>query len=161
MFISFQNHAFAPVSEYSVHNVAAVVVFSTGLIYCALQSFISYKMQTFGVNSNAMCFLRTLITLSVVLNFALFIGFSRWANHKYDILHAGHEHIMKLGWRPKQDGYAQHLVSSVSEWLMCLSMVAYSLTFVKEFNYIRITTDFSEEYSIEDIIVSEAGTEND
>ena len=129
-----------------------MVVFSSGLLYSAFQSLISFKMKRFGVNSNRVCFVRTGITVSIIVNFALFVGFSRWANYKYDILHEGHSHIMKLGWKPGQDGYIQHLMSSISEWFMCLSLVSYSLTFVKEFNFIRITTDFSEDYTIEDLI---------
>ena len=132
--------------------MAAVIVFSSGLLYCALQSIISFKMRKFNLNSDWICFLRSAITMSVIINFTVFVAFSRWANYKYDILHEGHDHIRKLGWRPGQDGYIQHLVSSFSEWFMCLSLVSYSLTFIKEFNFIRITTDFSEEYTIEDII---------
>ena len=135
--------------------MAAVIVFSSGLLYCATQSAISFKMRRWGVNSIQMCLLRTAITFSVMINFTLFVIFSRWANYKYDVLHTGHSHVRKLGWRPGQNGYTQHLVSSITEWLMCLSLVFYSLTFVKELNFVRITTDFSEEYTIEDMIDSE------
>ena len=117
-----------------------------------MQSVISFKMKRFGVNSTGICFLRSGITISVIFNFTLFVAFSRWANYKYDVLHEGHDHIMKLGWRPGEDGYIHHLISSFSEWFMCLSLVSYSLTFVKEFNFIRITTDFSEEYTLEDLM---------
>ena len=109
-------------------------------------------MKKFQLNSNRICFLRSAITISVILNFTAFVAFSRWANYKYDVIHKGHAHIRKLGWRPGQDGYIQHLMSSISEWFMCLSLVSYSLTFIKEFNFIRITTDFSEEYTIGDVI---------
>eukprot|EP00794_Sanderia_malayensis_P011254 gene11254-12434_t len=147
-----KDHVFAPVSEYSIHNVAAVIVFCCGLLYCAMQSLISFKMKQSGLNTHRMCLVRTFITLSILTNFALFVIFSRWSNEQYDV---GHGHTMKLRWLPEQEGYVQHVVSSIAEWLMCLSMVGYSLTFVREFNFIRITSDFSEDCSINDFLVNE------
>ena len=160
MFFLFQEHAFAPVSEYSIHNVAAVIVFCCGLLYCALQSLVSFKMKQCGLNSHRMCLLRTFITLLVILNFVLFVIFSRWSNQQYDRDHAGHAHVLKLRWMPGQEGYVKHVISSVSEWLMCLSMVTYCLTFVPEFNYIRITSDFLEDCTIEDLLVNESGSQD-
>ncbi len=108
-----------------------------------------------------MCLIRTIITLSILINFVLFIIFSKWSNYKYDKTHAGHKHALKLRWLPGQDGYVPHVISSITEWLMCLSMAMYCLTFVREFNFIRITSDFSEDCSIDDFRVNEEDSDDD
>ena len=142
---------FAPVSEYSIHNLAAVLVFATGLSYCAIQTYMSYYMMEFGIGTRIMCHWRLAFTVSVVANFIVFVIGSVISNVKFDRAQMKLVPELKLRWRPDEPGYRMHVISNVAEWLMCFSFCWFSLTFIREFNRIRITSDFVEDHDRESL----------
>ena len=109
-------------------------------------------MRRFSLNSTVMCYCRAFLTISIIVNFIVFVIFSYSSNKAFDKEHAGHGHVLKLFWKPKHAGYVEHVVSNVAEWIMCVSFVCFSLTFIRELSFIRITSDFAEPHSVEDFI---------
>lgn len=108
-------------------------------------------MVHYNVNNRITCHWRFALTLSVICNFIVFIIANKLALNQYG---TDKKPAAKLRWTSKQGGYKHHVLSSAAEWLMCFSFLWYSLTFIKEFNKIRITSDFVAETERASIINS-------
>lgn len=99
-------------------------------------------MVHYNVNNRITCHWRFALTLSIICNLIVFIIANKLALSQYG---SDKKPAPKLLWTPKQGGYKLHVLSSAAEWLMCFSFLWFSLTFIKEFNKIRITSDFVAE----------------
>ena len=47
-------------------------------------------------------------------------------------------------WNPKEDGYAVHVADSAGEWIACLSLAIYAVSFYKEFQTFSVEVCFVE-----------------
>lgn len=135
--IFVQAYPVAPISEYYIHNVAAVVVFVTGLVYCSLQTYISYAMVHYNVNNRITCHWRFALTLSIICNFIVFIIANKLALSQYG---SDKKQAPKLLWTPKQGGYKLHVLSSAAEWLMCF-ILYFSQMIVLGFSFKNFSTN--------------------
>ena len=102
-------------------------------------------MIGYNVNSRTTCYWRCGLTLSVIFNFVVFIIGSVISTRKWDHEQWQQPQEHKLRWKLDDPGYSLHVIGNVAEWLMCFSFLSFSLTFIKEFQKIRLTSDFRGE----------------
>ncbi|XP_065643504.1 DNA damage-regulated autophagy modulator protein 2 [Hydra vulgaris] len=119
--------------ERSIHYLAAFLAFGTGLLYCILQTFSSYRLVSYNINTITICYLRLIITLSAVFNFLVFII------GKIVLKFVEENNSLRI----KEEPWLQlRIISNFSEWLMCLSFTTFALTFIYEFQKIEIRANF-------------------
>lgn len=118
-----------------VHVVGAVLTFVGGLVYCFLQTAMSYHMcpDYCGLR---VCRVRLAITLIsflclVTTIIAGGIALKDWANF-------GWRNKDKFKWKPDQPGYEAHVVSTTGEWLTALTFLGFFFTYVREFHKFEI-----------------------
>lgn len=99
-------------------------------------------MIPYKINSRLKCHWRAALTFSVVGNFTVFVIAGLISNKQYGYTEAPEN---KLRWSTRNPGYKLHVLSNVAEWIMCFSFLWFSLTYIKEFQKIRITSDFVAE----------------
>ncbi|XP_060069053.1 DNA damage-regulated autophagy modulator protein 2-like [Ylistrum balloti] len=115
-----------------VHIIGAFMAFGIGGLYCFVQTGMSFKMPELP---GATPFIKKIRVLLCVLDIIFFI-----------LTFSGSEstgignHIYHMKWKPTEKGYAEHLVATISEWLMAIFIVMYFVTFYKEFNKFRLTS---------------------
>ena len=113
------------------------MVFLFGILYCWVQSFISYKMKSCGLITNTLLFLRLTLTIIVSIFFiscatATSFVFKDWIHHRVNGTNIPHR------WDHKDKNYVQHIVGDVSEWLMALTLLGFFFTFFGEFRFVKM-----------------------
>ncbi|BFZ15846.1 hypothetical protein BsWGS_18885 [Bradybaena similaris] len=114
----------------AVHIVGAALTFIAGVLYCFLQSALSYHMYP-NYNGRRICRIRlcissvALVGLFVSIIAAVF-SFQQWNSKE-------HSHS-KFHWAPGDPGYSAHLVSTVGEWVTALTFMFFFFTYVREFD---------------------------
>ncbi|GAB1598654.1 DNA damage-regulated autophagy modulator protein 1-like [Argonauta hians] len=109
------------------HVVGAVLAFALGTLgYGWMQTIISYRTRLPG-STHTLCHFR--LSLCIFGSVLFLVGIT--ASHlsfkkKKFITSAKH-------WKPTDDGFEEHLVATISEWLLAILNVAYLLTFLPEF----------------------------
>lgn len=116
-----------------VHLFGAFLAFGIGGIYCYIQTWISYKLPDMPGTSK---FSRTTRLILCIADISLIITLVVASNLASK--HAPPDHENRMKWGPSDPGYAEHLVSTIAEWLMAIVTVAYFLTFTKEFTKFRL-----------------------
>ncbi|XP_031569239.1 DNA damage-regulated autophagy modulator protein 1-like [Actinia tenebrosa] len=130
--------------EISFHNIGAFTGFVSALIYCWLQSLMSYKLRDHGViNSTAVCHSRTMLSAIMTFAFIIFFIFQTIAHIEWDNRRPDSPYLAKLKWGPKDPGYICHVTSNIAEWTMTAAFFMFVTTFLSEFQQIRITSDIS------------------
>lgn len=112
-----------------VHLIGALMVFGVGALYAILQSIISYKMYP-EYNGLSICRIRAAIScfssICFITTFAAAAAAGK--NYKNDPLH----------WQPEMKGFAAHIVSTASEWLLAISFLSFFMTYIKDFRKVEI-----------------------
>ena len=123
------------VPERSIHHVAAFLVFVTGILYCILQTFLSFQVVSYSINTLKICYIRLILTMSAVFNFSLFIIGKLVLKNLLE-QPTNNSRIREDPW------FYLHVIANFSEWLMCLSFTWFALTFISEFQKIEISAIF-------------------
>jgi len=127
---------FQETSVIAVHLLGAFMAFFVGFIYCVLQTIISYKMAGFSENpgntTNMRRFRIGLCIIDFIFLIVLLIAAGA-ANGK-----GPGKDIPIYRWTHEDPGYAEHLVSTISEWLIAVVSVVYFSTFYHEFKHFRV-----------------------
>lgn len=113
------------------------MVFVGGIIYCWIQSFISYKMKTCGLITNTLFTLRLLIVIATSIFFISCATATSYASKDWIRYHMNSTTIQHR-WDPKGKTYIHHVVGDVSEWLMALSLLGFMFTFFGEFRFVKM-----------------------
>ncbi|KAF8790048.1 DNA damage-regulated autophagy modulator protein 1-like isoform X2 [Argiope bruennichi] len=113
----------------TAHGIGANVLFLGGVIYAALQTWLSYKMSPY-YNGTKICHIRLTITVftAIALIVMLAVGpkaISEWISEPHN-----HWTGSKM---PQEKGFGLMVVSSVAEWTMAIMFLAYYFTFIREF----------------------------
>ena len=113
------------------------MVFVGGIIYCWIQSFISYKMKTCGLITNTLFALRL---LTVIAMSGFFISCVIATSYASDDGIRYHINSTTIGhrWDPKDKAYIYHVVGDVSEWLVALCLLGFMFTFFGEFRFVKM-----------------------
>lgn len=131
-FLLFQEDAVA-----GVHIFGALMVFLCGILYCWVQSIISYKMKSCGLITTNLLTLRLVLTIAVSIFFISCVT-STWHVSKDWIRFHGNNSTFPRRWDPKQPNYINHVVGDVSEWLMALTLLGFMSTFFGEFRFVKM-----------------------
>ena len=133
-----------PFQEWSVHEVGAMVAFLGSVVYCWLQTLMSYELRDHGaINSSAVCHTRFTLALFLTLSLVVFLAFQLKSNWEWDRVRPDYQFLAKLKWSPKDPGYVYHVISSLAEWSMWATFLLFCLTFLREFQQVVITSDIS------------------
>ncbi|GBM12192.1 DNA damage-regulated autophagy modulator protein 1 [Araneus ventricosus] len=121
--------AYPMTSVPTAHGIGANVLFLGGVIYAALQTWLSYKMTPY-YNGTKICHIRLAITILtatalIVMSVMMPIAMKFWSTSKHDHWTGG-----KL---PGEEGFDLMVVSSVAEWTMAIMFLTYYFTFIREF----------------------------
>ncbi|KAF6772133.1 hypothetical protein AHF37_09182, partial [Paragonimus kellicotti] len=105
---------------WSIHLTGAALLYGCGLIYMALVTRISYHY-----GSSKLCILRILLCSLSTLSAILIPSTGTVARFMYD-----GTNIRK--WKPTDQGYAYHVISSFSEWFLAFCFLSFFCTMVTE-----------------------------
>ncbi|XP_074621927.1 DNA damage-regulated autophagy modulator protein 2-like [Acropora palmata] len=124
-----------------VHITGAGMVFIGGILYCWIQSFISYKMKSCGLITPMLLMLRVILATLMSIFFiscvtALFYANAgkEWFIYHQLPTHGPHRHK----WSTKDKHYLDHVIGDVSEWLMALTLLGFMATFFGEFRFVKM-----------------------
>ena len=120
-----------------VHIVGALLVFVGGILYCWVQSFISYKMKTCGLITNTLFILRVFIAIAVLIFFITCVTATLYASKNGVRYHLNSSAIVHR-WDPKDKNYIHHVIGDVSEWLTALTLLGFMFTYFGEFRFIKM-----------------------
>eukprot|EP00106_Octopus_bimaculoides_P020110 XP_014787552.1 PREDICTED: DNA damage-regulated autophagy modulator protein 2-like [Octopus bimaculoides] len=112
-----------------VHIIGAFMVFGIGSVYEIFQTIMSYMMYPM-YNGKKIIIIRSVLSIFSVFFFIMTFLAAGLAGKEYK----GNP----LAWRPEDKGFSFHIVSTSSEWLLCVSFLAYFLTFINDFQKIKI-----------------------
>lgn len=115
----------------AVHVVGAALTFIGGLIYCFLQTAMSYHMCPM-YNGLYICRARLTICVVSLVCLAATIVSAAIAIQDWKKIDIGDKD--KFKWGPDEPGYAAHVVSTVGEWLTALTFLGFFFTYVREFH---------------------------
>lgn len=131
------------------HMIGAMLVFGFGVLYTFVQTYLTFNMMACGMNSKKVFIVRlTLSILSLVFFVSLQIlqksaGEARNKNPPTD---PGHD---IPHWYPEDAGFVYNVLANISEWSMAFSFFFYFLTFVGEFNKVKMNFSFkSGDYNL-------------
>ena len=110
-----------------VHDVGTALLLVSGLVYYWFQTVISYHTITVGLNTKCMFVFR--LAVCCIMTFTgVGYPFLKWFSYTKFTGDEGVEH-----WKPKDGGYALHVIGNAGEWIACLSLAMYAVSFYKEF----------------------------
>ena len=112
------------------------MVFGGGILYCWLQSFISYKMKTCGLITNTLFTIRLLIVIAMSIFFISCVTATSLASKDWIRYHRNS--TISHRWDHKGNAYVHHVIGDVSEWLMALSLLGFMFTFFGEFRFVKM-----------------------
>lgn len=117
----------------SVHVIGAVFAFIVGGVYFYIQAYISWYAKDIP-GSSKLVRMAQLIICALYAVFAI-IGIVTVIVGKSKLRPST---ILTRDWSPKYGGYAEHVVSTVMEWLGTFLFCAFALTFVPEFKQLSL-----------------------
>merc|ERR1712226_185179 len=131
----------------SVHMFGAGMLFICGIIYCYLQSYLSY-INIGGSSTNLKTIIRFVIAMiaTLALIFTIVFGYISTSRSHLSMKE-------KLHWNTDEPGYYSHLVSAFSEWIMASCLFAFVLTFYHEFKNMESKFEVKRKLDL-DMIVS-------
>ncbi|XP_078381442.1 DNA damage-regulated autophagy modulator protein 2-like [Oculina patagonica] len=119
----------------SVHNAGTALLLVSGALYYWLQTLITYHTVKVGLNSKCMFIFR--LAVSCVLTFTG-VGYDFLKRYSYTKFSGSDSFIRLANWGPEDGGYAVHVVDSAGEWIACLSLAIYAMSFYQEFQTLSI-----------------------
>lgn len=116
---------FQVISLIGVHMTGAMSCFGAGIAYFALQVWISHKMP--DVTSKRVLLMRTGFVICCAMATITTIATGIVSYHIYPGTFEDARH-----WKPEEPGWKLHLVSTISEWIICMSYSFLMLSFVPD-----------------------------
>lgn len=120
-----------------VHIIGAVFAFLVGGIYFYVQAYISWFVTDIPGSSKLIRVAR--LSICVLYAVIAIIGIVTVVVGKLKLRPST---ILTREWSPEQGGYAEHVVSTVMEWLGTFLICAFSVTFVPEFKHLSMESTF-------------------
>ncbi|KAJ7356177.1 autophagy modulator [Desmophyllum pertusum] len=113
-----------------IHDAGTAFLLVCGILYYWLQTAISYHTVKVGFNSK--CVFTYRLVLSGIMTFTG-VGYPFFKWFSYTKFNGSVEY-----WSPGDGGYILHVVNCAGEWVACLSLALYAVSFYKEFqNFLR------------------------
>ena len=124
---------FQELQLFTVHMIGAFSAFGFGLIYCAIQTRLSYYMYPIVQSGLTLARCRLFLTILLAITYitsSVFGPISIKYFHGTDTTH----------WEPSDGGYIYHVISSVCEWISAMSIDFFILSFAHEFKFMSISS---------------------
>ncbi|GFO39639.1 DNA damage-regulated autophagy modulator protein 2 [Plakobranchus ocellatus] len=118
----------------AVHFTGAVLAFGPGVLYCLLQSVLSYLMCP-RYNTVAVCRVRLAITVFCIA--AAIVMAVSWITAS-QLRPSDLNSHKDLKWKPEYPGYTAHLFSTAFEWILSCGFFCFFLTYIGEFNKLEL-----------------------
>ena len=115
---------FREMELFKIHMVGALTAFGFGVVYCWLQTIMSFQMHPL-VNNRQMAYFRLSLSILMTITFLTSSISGPIARSKFH----GKD---PTNWHPDEGGFGLHLVSTVSEWISALALDFFVLTYVRE-----------------------------
>ncbi|XP_050408688.1 DNA damage-regulated autophagy modulator protein 1 [Patella vulgata] len=112
------------------HVVGAFMAFGLGGIYAWMQSVLSYGISSLNGTTKCCRHIRIVLCTAYTILFILMITFTTISMRLF------HKNPKK--WKPDDPGYDEHLVATITEWLMVVALSLFFATFYKEFKQIGV-----------------------
>lgn len=113
-------------------------MFGGGVIYCWMQTYITYCMLRLALNTRRMFWCRALLTVLATISIFVFLVLFYFANLKFQNRPDTEKEKSLTEWNPNDPGFALHVASSLGEWILASTLFLYFLSFTKEFNKMKI-----------------------
>lgn len=116
-----------------VHYTGSLILGLGGIVYCFLESAITYQLSKLSLSSLTLFVIRILTTCTLTVSGIVHVIFKVWTSKH--LLHDGNP-LAQAPWRHynnTQDHYSEHVVSNVGEWLTFFLFAVFASTFFKEF----------------------------
>uniref|UniRef100_A0A0K0FPT7 DNA damage-regulated autophagy modulator protein 2 n=1 Tax=Strongyloides venezuelensis TaxID=75913 RepID=A0A0K0FPT7_STRVS len=129
---------FQQTAQWTIHITAAVICFTSSVIYMCIDSFITlYMYPTY--NNKKIAYIRIGIAITGIIALALAIIFGFAASIKFHSVYPDKE-IPKPWSRRKilMPGYDLHCISAFFEWLLAVIIMAYVISFSRDFESIHV-----------------------
>lgn len=122
---------FQETSVILVHIVGAIMAFGLSICYAWVQTYISYHLHPFETGI-LMCHLRAMLSFIMTVTFVMVWVFTSLASRKF-------HGLSPRQWHPNDGGFVEHLVATISEWVMAITTLLYMVTFSLEFEQRGLT----------------------
>ncbi|KAH3727651.1 DNA damage-regulated autophagy modulator protein 2-like isoform X3 [Dreissena polymorpha] len=130
-----------------VHLLGAFMGFVVGFVYFVLQTVISYKVRDTDIPGNTPNIRKFRVLLNVI-DF-IFLVLAATLSPISKTLGPG-PGVNRLKWTAHHPGYPEHLVATISEWLVAFTSVTYFATFYTEFKHFRVKAPEIVYYDVSD-----------
>lgn len=124
---------FQELQLFTIHMIGAFSAFGFGLIYCAVQTRLSYYMCP--IVSSGLILARCRLVLTTILAIT-FITSSIFGPISIKYFHG----TDTTNWKPNDGGYLYHVISSICEWISALAIDFFILSFAHEFKFMSISS---------------------
>lgn len=124
-----------------VHFTGSLILGLGGMVYCFLETAITYQLTKLSINSCRMWVIRLLITCVLTASGIAHVVLKVWTNDH--LSHDGNP-LAKTPWRvynATDDYYPEHVTSNFGEWLTFFLFAVFSSTYFKEFQ--KVSVNFS------------------
>ncbi|XP_078371157.1 DNA damage-regulated autophagy modulator protein 2-like [Oculina patagonica] len=124
-----------------VHFTGSLILGLGGIVYCFLETAITYQLTKLSINSCRMWVIRLLITCVLTASGIAHVVLKVWTNDH--LSHDGNP-LAKTPWRvynATDDYYPEHVTSNFGEWLTFFLFAVFSSTYFKEFQ--KVSVNFS------------------
>lgn len=115
-----------------IHLSGAIVCFSSGLLYCILQTWMSYKMHPL-VNTRAVAHYRLVLTCIMFCSFVIALVLGPIAISRFH----GPD---RSRWRPEDGGYFLHMIAAINEWITAFCLNFFLLSYTGEMLKISVSS---------------------
>ena len=109
------------------------------IVYCFLESAITYQLSKHSLSSVALFLTRLLITVILTVSGIIHVVLKVWTSDR--LFHDGNA-LAQTPWRPynsTQDYYPQHVASNLGEWIAFFLLAIFAATFSKEMQQTSIS----------------------
>lgn len=124
---------FQELQLFTIHMIGACSAFGFGLIYCAVQTRLSYYM--YPIVKSGLLLARSRLALTIILGIT-FITSLIFASISIKHFHG----TDTTNWKPSDGGYLYHVISSICEWISALAIDFFILSFAHEFKFMSISS---------------------
>ncbi|XP_062583347.1 uncharacterized protein LOC134245103 [Saccostrea cucullata] len=123
---------FQDVNVVVVHLIGAFLAFVIGAIYCCLQTYLSFKLPDIQGSSRKLAQIRLVICVLDFIFIVTILIASKLATEDKP------EGLKARCWTPGKSGYAAHLTSTISEWIIAFLTCIFVATFTPEFKHFEL-----------------------
>lgn len=124
---------FQELQLFTIHMIGAFSAFGFGLIYCAIQTKLSYYM--YPIVKSGLVLARCRLALTILLAIT-FISSSIFGPISIKYFHG----TDTTNWKPTDGGYLLHVISSICEWISAMAIDFFILSFAHEFKFMSISS---------------------